>query len=287
MNITCSVGELRERSLMIGAPLYGGQCHGQFMKSLLEFMVLATKYGLNVKPFFIYNESLITRARNYIADEFMRSDYSRLLFIDSDIGFNAEHIIHMLAIQTDESEYDVLCGPYPKKTIAWEKVKAAVDKGVADEDPGVLENYVGDYVFNPVFNEGVKSIQLKLDEPVEVLESGTGFMMIKRSAFEKFDEKYGDSIKYKPDHVRTQNFDGSREISMYFQAEIVNKRYLSEDYWYCQKLREAGGKIWLCPWVTLSHQGYYSFAGSLQALASIGASATAGKDAVKRKNKGL
>jgi hypothetical protein len=286
MEIKATVGELRERSLMIGAPLYGGQCHGQFMKSMIEFMVIATAYGLNVKPYFIYNESLITRARNYIADEFMRSDCSRLLFIDSDIGFKAEHIIHMLAIQTDESEYDVLCGPYPKKTIAWEKIKMAVDKGFADKDPTELENYVGDYVFNPIFKAGEKSMNLSLDKPVEVLESGTGFMMIKRTAFEKFKDKFPE-YSYKPDHARTENFDGSREIHMYFQAEIdpKSKRYLSEDYWWCQRLREAGGKIWLCPWIELQHAGSYNFAGSLSALASIGAAATASANVAKNKNK--
>lgn len=286
MEIKASIGDLRERTLMIGVPMYGAIAHGSFAKSLMEFMVLATKYGLNVRPYFIFNESLITRARNYIADEFMRSDYSRLLFIDSDIEFNPEHIIHMLAIQTDDSEYDVLCGPYPKKTIAWEKVKAAVDKGVADDDPTVLENYVGDYVFNPVFEKGQSFAQMKLDEPVEVLESGTGFMMIRRSAFEKFDEKYGESIRYKPDHIRTEHFDGTREISMYFQAEIDkdSKRYLSEDYWFCQWLRRAGGKVWLCPWITLKHTGAYTFGGSLQALASIGETATARKGVAKKKS---
>jgi hypothetical protein len=284
MEIKSTVEELRKRTLMIGAPLYGGQCTGSFMKSMVEFMVLATKYGLDVKPYFIYNESLITRARNYVADEFMRSGYSRLLFIDSDIGFNAEHIIHMLALQTDESEYDVLCGPYPKKCLAWEKIKAAVDKGVADEDPSVLENYVGDFVFNPVFDKDKKQTTMRLDQPVEVLESGTGFMMIHRRAFEKFDACYGDSIKYKPDHVRTKNFDGSREISMYFQAEIdpETRRYLSEDYYFCQKIRKAGGKVWLAPWLTLSHTGNYIFGGSLSHLASIGSSATAGAHVPKR-----
>lgn len=286
MEIKATVGELRERSLLIGAPLYGGQCTGQFMKSMVEFMVLATKYGLDVKPYFIYNESLITRARNYIADEFMRSNYSRLLFIDSDIGFNAEHIIHMLALQTDDSEYDVLCGPYPKKTIAWEKIKMAVDKGVADDDPTQLENYVGDYVFNPVFDGKTEQITIRLDEPVEVLESGTGFMMIHRKALDKFNNAF-PNYSYKPDHVRTEHFDGTREIMMYFQAEIdpKSKRYLSEDYWFCQKMREVGGKVWLCPWISLQHSGYYSFAGSLSALASIGASATAGKNVPKTRIK--
>jgi hypothetical protein len=101
-------------------------------------------------------------------------------------------------------------------------------------------------------------------------------MMTRRSAFEKF-EKAFPQYSYKPDHVRTEAFDGSREIMQYFQAEIdpVSKRYLSEDYWFCQKMIEIGGKIWYCPWMKLQHVGSYIFGGSLIDLASIGAPATA------------
>src|SRR5688572_15823254 len=129
----------------------------------------------------LFNESLITRARNYLTDDFLRSDCSHLLFIDSDIGFNADTVMQMLALSDPDSEYDVLCAPYPKKTIAWEKIKAAVDMGAGDNDPNNLQKFVGDYVFNPA-NMGVKEI--RLDQPLEVLESGTGFMMIQRKVLE-------------------------------------------------------------------------------------------------------
>jgi hypothetical protein len=73
----------------------------------------------------------------------------------------------------------------------------------------------------------------------------------------------------------------------YFQAEIdpESKRYLSEDYWFCQKLTQAGGKIWYCPWMKLSHVGTYIFGGSLADLASIGAPATADPAMLKKGKK--
>jgi hypothetical protein len=238
--------------------------------------------GLELRSYFLFNESLITRARNYCVDEFMRSDCTHMMFIDSDIGFDPRDIVAMMALMSDDSEYDVLAGPYPKKTISWEKIKLAVDKGIADDDANVLEKYVGDYVFNPKAGNGT----IRIDEPVEVSEVGTGFMMTRRSAFEKFVAAY-PQYSYKPDHVRTEHFDGSREIMQYFQAEIdpVSKRYLSEDYWFCQKLSQAGGKIWYCPWMKLSHVGTYIFGGSLADLASIGAPATADPAMLKKGNK--
>ena len=174
-------------------------------------------------------------------------------------------------MSSDESEYDIICGPYPKKTIAWEKIKAAVDKGFADQDPEVLNNFVGDYVFNPV--EGVT--EMRLDTPQQVLEGGTGFMMIHRRTFERYQAAYPEFM-YKPDHVRTKSFDGSREICAFFDCVIdpESKRYLSEDYMFWQWAIKAGLKIWMCPWMRLSHMGSYVFGGSLVDLAQIGASAT-------------
>jgi hypothetical protein len=272
MEISISIEELRKRKLFLAAPMYGGQCAGMFAKSVADLTSLCTSNGIEMRSYFLFNESLITRARNYCVDEFMRSGCTHMMFIDSDIGFDPRDVLAMLALQGDDSEYDVLAGPYPKKCISWEKIKLAVDKGVADEDPNVLERYVGDYVFNPKSGSG----NIRIDQPVEVLEVGTGFMMTRRSAFEKFEKAY-PQYSYKPDHVRTEAFDGSREIMQYFQAEIDprSKRYLSEDYWFCQKLIDIGGKIWYCPWMKLQHVGSYIFGGSLVDLASIGAAATA------------
>lgn len=284
MEITISLEELRKRKIFVATPMYGGQCAGMYAKSMCDLTQICQANGIELRSYFLFNESLITRARNYCVDEFLRSDCTHLLFIDSDIGFNPQDVLAMLALQSDESPYDVIAAPYPKKCISWEKIKAAVDKGVADRDPGQLENFVGDYVFNPVVEPGAPK-EIPLGEPAEILETGTGFMMVRRSAFEKFEAAYPE-YKYLPDHVRTEHFDGTREIMMYFQAEVdpKSRRYLSEDYWFCQKLRAVGGKIFLCPWMELKHVGSYIFGGSLAAIASIGASATADVNAIRGKN---
>jgi hypothetical protein len=243
-------------------------------------------YGIDIKFFYLFNESLITRARNYCVDEFMRSDYTHLMFIDSDIGFDPNDVLTLAALMDPDAEEadrkDIMCGPYPKKTIAWEKIKMAVDKGFADDNPGELERFVGDYVFNPA--EG--QTQVRIDEPVKVLEGGTGFMMVTKHAFEKFNEHYPD-YSYRPDHVRTKHFDGSREIMMYFQALIdeKTKRYLSEDYMFCQWMQKVGVDVWMAPWMRLQHTGSYTFGGSLADLAAVGAAATADVDSIKKMKK--
>ena len=181
---------------------------------------------------------------------------------------------------------------------------------------------MGDYVFNPV-NGGN---EIPLSEPTEVLEGGTGFMMMTKKALLKFQEAY-PNMMYKPDHVRTEHFDGKREIMAFFDAVIDDKqlnlkkelelfydekkgkptkkqvldfiedkrngldrvysnRYLSEDYMFCQWARHIGLKVWLCPWIELQHMGSFVFGGSLKDLAQIGAPATADPDKVG-KNKNM
>ena len=270
--VSIDIGELRKRKIMIATPMYGGMCGGQYTRAMIEFQKVCSEYEIQSEFFFLFNESLITRARNYCVDEFMRSDYTHLMFVDADIGFNPHDVLALAAIADPETDKDIVCGAYPKKVISWEKIKQAVDKGFADENPQKLENYVGDYVFNPA--DG--SSEIPLNEPVEVLEGGTGFMMIQRKAFEKYEAAYPE-FKYLPDHVRSNNFDGTREIMAYFDCVIEpkSKRYLSEDYMFCQWSRNAGIKVWMCPWMRLNHTGSYQFGGSLIDLANIGVSATA------------
>ena len=273
MEIEISIEKLRKIKIFVATPMYGGMAHGLYIKSCLDLQAQMNKYGVETKFSFLFNESLITRARNYCVDEFLRHErFTHLMFIDSDIGFNPDDILTLAAIAEPGSDKQIVCGPYPKKCISWEKVKVAVDKGYGDENPQALADYVGDYVFNPASGKN----QIRIDEVAEVMEGGTGFMMIQRSAFEQYEKAYPE-FHYLPDHVRSEHFDGTREIMAYFDCVIdpKSKRYLSEDYMFCQWAREAGIKVWMAPWIKLTHMGSYTFGGSLEALAKCNVSATA------------
>jgi hypothetical protein len=286
MKLEISVDELKKNKLFIATPMYGGQCLGMYMKSCLDLQGLCSQYGIEARFSFIFNESLITRARNYLVDEFLRSGFTHMLFIDADIHFDPRDVIALMAI-----DKDVVGGPYPKKSIKWPSIIEAVKRNIAaraaamaagkppEEVPpeitsGELEKCAGDYVFNAVAGTG----QFNVGEPLKVMEIGTGFMMIKRDVFTKFEAQYPE-LKYKPDHVGQANFDGSRYIHAYFDTIIdrqsarpeapgTSERYLSEDYMFCQLWRKMGGDIWLCPWMKTHHIGTYAFTGDMAAVAN-------------------
>jgi hypothetical protein len=121
-----------------------------------------------------------------------------------------------------------------------------------------------------VFNAVPGTTQFKVSEPLEVMEIGTGFMLIKQAVFTKFAEEY-PHLNYKPDHAGQANFDGSRYIHAYFDTVIDpdSHRYLSEDYMFCQYWRAIGGSIWLCPWMRTQHVGTYAFTGDMNAIAAL------------------
>ncbi len=266
MEIKVELDKLRKNKLFVATPMYGGMAHGLYIKSSLDLQNTMSRYGIETKFSFLFNESLITRARNYLVDEFLRTDYTHMLFIDSDINYNAQDVLALMAL-----DKDVIGGPYPKKAINWTNVAEAARKH-PDLKPHELENLVGEYVFNVV--KGTKTFSVT--EPLEVMEIGTGYMMIKREVFEKMKEAY-PMIHYKPDHVGQANFDGSRYIHAFFDTVIDYKdsitgggsdRYLSEDYMFCQMWRKIGGQIFLCPWMKTQHVGTYAFNGNMPAVAN-------------------
>tara|TARA_Y100000296_G_C5138892_1_gene239831 strand:+ start:278 stop:1276 length:999 start_codon:yes stop_codon:yes gene_type:complete len=274
MQIEVPIADLRKKKIFVATPMYAGMCSGMYTKACCDLATTATKYQIDLKYFYLFNESLITRARNYCVDEFLRSDYTHLMFIDSDICFDPNYVLTLAALCDDTKP--IVGGIYPKKCIAWEKVRNAVDKGLGDDNPMLLEKFTGDFVFNPV--GGTSTISLS--EPVEALEIGTGFMMVQREVFEKFAKAY-PKFRYKPDHNRSDHFDGSRYIHAFFDTIIDNDqwmgkgksegsdRYLSEDYMFCQLCHKIDIKTYLCPWMKLQHIGTYVFNGNLPDMGAL------------------
>lgn len=261
MSVKLTTKDLKDKSVMVCTPMYGGNANGLYVKSLLELTQMANKNDIRISFNFLFNESLITRARNYLVDTFLRSDFTHLLFIDADIEFEAKDALALIG-----ADKDIIAAPYPKKQIAWEKVYKAA-KSFDLKDPKQLSEFAGDFVFNMVDN-GLKNVDIT--EYLEVKETGTGLMAIKRETFEKFRDAYPD-LKYKPDHARTEHFDGSREIHAFFETVIdpETKRYLSEDYMFCQYARNAGMKVWICPWMKTKHIGTHVFDSNVLTLSQL------------------
>jgi len=235
-------------NIFIGIPMYGGVCTGENAIGHINATKLFLDKGIGYNWQFLYNESLITRARNGLVKMFYDTECTHLMFIDADISYRAEDILSMI-----DADKDVICGVYPKKRIAWEKINNALAQGIIGED---LKYYTGDLVINKL-NYVDTPIENK-SEPVEIFNGGTGFMLIKR---EVFDLLKPHCPTYTNDMLPTQQ----EIVTEYFATSIEpdSNRLLSEDYHFCRLARLNGIKIWAAPWVKLGHIGSYKFEGQL------------------------
>lgn len=239
--------------LFVATPMYGGMCTGFYTQSILQLQNLAQNSNITMATSFMFNESLIQRARNALAHNFLSTDFTHMMFIDADISFNPADVLSMLM-----ADKDVICGIYPKKEINWYMVSRAAQAGVPYD---TLKLYSGSHVVNLM--ENASQAEFRRDQPAQILNGGTGFMLIKRKVFE-------DLMPHVPTYVNnTLDLSGklplSARIHEFFSTHIEEETgvLLSEDYEFCRKWRSIGGTIWTAPWVKLAHVGTYIFDGSL------------------------
>lgn len=241
--------ETKRPSLMIATPMYGGMCTGHYVQGLLLTMQKMRELGVNVAWCQIMNESLITRARNELTRIFLESDHDYLMFIDADIGFDGEAIAQLMA-----ADKDVVCGIYPKKEVNWESVERAAAGGKQG-----LEDYAGAFVFNMVGNADAHS-----DESgcIEVRHGGTGFMLIKRGVFEHL---LPHVPTYRVSSFQDEHGNYAKPLTHEFFATSIDASgaLLSEDYHFCELVREHGGSIHAHPFIKLNHVGTYIFGGDI------------------------
>lgn len=224
---------------MIGAPTYGYKCYTPFVDALLRLQKLACKEGLEIDYRFMYQESLITRARNTIVSFFLRSDCTHLMFIDADIDFHPEDVLQMI-----KHDKDVVVGAYPLKHLVRQEGKS--DQACFNYSVNLLKKTV------PVTNN-----------LMEIEYGATGFMLIKRNVLETMIEKYPE-FKY----INDVPINGEYKREDYYALfdcviDPETKRYLSEDYAFCKRWRDIGGQIYLDLTVNLTHIGTKTYDGSI------------------------
>ena len=239
--------------LFVATPMYGGMCTGMYASAIMQLVGVCGQNNMQMFYSFMMNESLITRARNSMAYDFLESEATHLMFIDADINFNPHDIPKM--VQADK---DIICGLNPKKEINWVEVTAAVQRGVPPQE---LHKFTGAFVVNLPY--GVETTQGKVNEPMEIANGGTGFMLIKRKVFEALLNKvpsYTNDMYHAVDTVRKVKI-----IKEFFATSIdeESNRLLSEDYHFCKIAREAGFKVYAAPWASFGHTGTYTFSGQL------------------------
>jgi hypothetical protein len=234
--------------IFISTPCYDAMMTMQYTISLLKLVTTLSKNNIEYMIDFIGNESLIPRARNKSLYNFYKSNFTHLLFIDSDIEFNPDAVHDLLLF-----EKDVVCCAYPRKDFNWKRF--AYSMKVESDSKESFDSRGLDFTYNAMTKEG-KVIQD--GNFIQVRHASTGFMMIRREIIEKLYSKH-DELMIKSD-------DMSSKDNMYcglFCCMIKNQQYLSEDYSFCERVIDLGGSVWINVKHNLNHVGKYVFKSDL------------------------
>ena len=206
--------------------------------------------------FTLMKSSLVTQGRNLCVAEMLNhvDKYTHLLFIDSDIDFEFTTIEKMLA--TDK---DIISCPYPMKSFDWDKTwrrfttkEDAITK--ADDLP----------------KSGL-TFPLKLNDPtniqasggvVEVTHAPTGCMLIKRSVLEKMIKEYPQLEIYQPTNINGKEVSKQNFYNLFDTIhEPSTKRCFGEDFGFCQRWTDIGGKVHVYIMDYITHVGEFQYCG--------------------------
>jgi hypothetical protein len=234
--------------LVVATPCFGGLVGQRYMQSTIALLQYGTQMGLQVSIELLGYDSLITRSRNALVARFMDTPTAtHLLFVDADTGFNVEQVLRMLHF-----DQDIVAGMYPLKLIDWDE--AALTRARRGEP---VETAPLRYVGTPCEGAALD----KRDGFITGQYAGTGFMMIKRQTLERMMRAYPHT-RYTAAHTAAVPSRSPHQYALFdCMIDPDNGHYLSEDYTFCRRWRDIGGKLWLDTKGELIHVGPHEFLG--------------------------
>jgi hypothetical protein len=214
----------------------------------------ADSYGATIRDFErfgvewdrrrVIGMSNIPKARNFLVAQFMAAktadggNYTHALLIDDDMGWHPQSALRLIMAQ-----HDVIAAIGRKKD------------GRPNSDAGVWCFYCPPY--------GVLEQDALGNFTTEGTKAGAAFMVIQRPVIEKMIEAH-------PEWKRPLPEDVDPEITKYyyklFQNDPDDLKDGGEDFAFCERWNDLGGRVWIDPSITLSHVGDKDYSGTLGEL---------------------
>jgi len=211
----------------VALPAYDFKVSLKLAVSLARLAQAAPQHGIDIQIGSVCGCSVVSRARNLLAKDFLESNCTDLIFIDSDINFEPEDVLRLMAWTSE-----------PKKGIVAGVPRVRGEERVYITALDYDEN-------NELTMNGMGLVRAK--------RVATAFMMVRRDVFETLVEAHPEWTY----HDKKTD----RMLPALFDFKLTEEGYMGEDFLFCDRSREVGFEVWVDPTIKLGHMGVQEYLG--------------------------
>lgn len=231
----------KTKKIMLAVPAYTGEVHMLTMRSLMGEVAQLSGRGYVAHLIDEIGNGLIADVRaKFVARFLAEKEFTHLMMIDADVAWVPGAICRLL-----EHDEEFVCGLYPRRSDPLTfNMRSAMEngEGLTINDKGLLE--------------GVWGVPF-------------GFVLLSRACCEKMVEAYED-LAFDAERGRDpqgRDVQGIKAWAVFDPYRLKNgdgtTTKLGEDYAFCQRWRDIGGKVYVDPSISMGHTGLKTFSGAL------------------------
>lgn len=215
--------------VIIAIPTYDGTVFLHTLKAIIRDTTMMMSLGWSFSILEVIGSADIYDARARIVHDFLKTEGTHLMFVDSDVAWEGGGIPRLV-----QHQVDMVAAVYPRRT-----------------EP---------FSYNLQYMNDGNKLEFDGKGLAQVAGVSAGFMCIRRSALELMTRKYADDpiagLAERAGGIYPALFDPYR-----FKDNPTRK--LGEDYSFCQRWLDIGGKLYIDVAIGMVHIGQKAYAARL------------------------
>ena len=245
--------------VFLAIPSFRGQPEREFVLSLMQTQKALAEAGINYVLSMLAGDPYLSKVRDRLASAFLTTwpQATDFFFLDDDIGWQPHKVVEFI-----RRPQDVVCGVYPKKQ---DPLEFPTTLEIDDAQNMIWD---GDLVQSHLAPTGFMRIKRRVLEkmamhaPRYYESSATGEQLLLWSIFEArfVDLKMHELARTDLDALSHEDaiMHLKRALGVTTGQEIG--QFWGEDYWFTERWRRMGGKIWVDPEIEFTHRGSKAWA---------------------------
>ena len=212
--------------IFIGTPSNNNTVSCNYTGSLIRTIELLKIKGIDCEIRFT-NSLEIDHSLNILAHHFLSSSCTHLFLLNPDIVWNPNDVFKLIG-----HKKDICVGLYSQK------IYSNID----------TDNVFKKVQYSSVFFNGNNTMDE--NKLMEIKYGASGFMLIQRNVFEELLE-----------NSETYTYNGMK-IHNFFNSSIIESKYLTKEFSFCDSWRKKKGKIWADLSICLDYEGWHNYRGN-------------------------